>query len=143
MKRYGCKTTQIVVCCHTIARLAVPLEFLKYPIEPIVIYTKLFFLFLNHTHFSYAAVVYTHQKTGKTYSERYNLKNITRGEVMIYRIPETCCRRQSCSNIESVYKVGCLDKVEFIVSQSALLLGIGAMSVACIQVKFYKNKIVY
>ncbi|KAG5885181.1 hypothetical protein JTB14_000944 [Gonioctena quinquepunctata] len=51
-----------------------------------------------------------------------------------YAVPDTCCRDEKCMDTRSVYKRGCLNQISRIVSECALLLGIGAMCIAFIQV---------
>ncbi|CAH1280028.1 unnamed protein product [Diabrotica balteata] len=50
-----------------------------------------------------------------------------------YHVPDSCCKNNKCQNISSLYKRGCLPKIHYIISQSALLLGVGAMCVTFIQ----------
>jgi len=50
-----------------------------------------------------------------------------------YTIPSSCCRQENCIDMRSLYTGGCLPKLTFIISQSALLLGVGAMCITFIQ----------
>ncbi|CAH1118937.1 unnamed protein product [Phaedon cochleariae] len=51
-----------------------------------------------------------------------------------YNVPTTCCYNEECKNQNSVYTDGCLRGITFIVNECALLLGIGAICIAFIQV---------
>uniref|UniRef100_A0A6P7G040 Tetraspanin n=1 Tax=Diabrotica virgifera virgifera TaxID=50390 RepID=A0A6P7G040_DIAVI len=51
----------------------------------------------------------------------------------VYQVPESCCRNTKCQSIASLYTRGCLPKIHYIISQSALLLGVGAMCITFIQ----------
>ncbi|KAK4876411.1 hypothetical protein RN001_012833 [Aquatica leii] len=49
-----------------------------------------------------------------------------------FNVPYSCCKYFECQNDE-IYTHGCLDRLSNIVSESALLLGIGATCVALVQ----------
>ncbi|CAG9863674.1 unnamed protein product [Phyllotreta striolata] len=50
-----------------------------------------------------------------------------------YIVPSSCCRNETCNTAYSLYIQGCLPRINFIFSQSALLLGVGAMCITFIQ----------
>ncbi|XP_060529656.1 CD63 antigen-like isoform X2 [Cylas formicarius] len=61
----------------------------------------------------------------------YYLTNATyRNETV--NVPLTCCPDENCERYK-VYEYGCLNRLTFIVSQCALLLGVGALCVSFIQ----------
>lgn len=59
---------------------------------------------------------------------------ITEMEGFTFTVPESCCKYPDCKDNE-IYNRGCLDRLSSIVSESALMLGIGATCVAFVQVK--------
>ncbi|XP_066146097.1 CD63 antigen-like [Euwallacea fornicatus] len=69
-------------------------------------------------------------ETVKDLSNGFVLVNFTNTSIFV---PPTCCRREMC-NEENLYSTGCLPRLSYIVSQCALLLGVGALCVAFIQV---------
>ncbi|XP_066247662.1 CD63 antigen-like [Euwallacea similis] len=56
------------------------------------------------------------------------------GSFGIIYVPLSCFRNETDRSYENVYPTGCLPRLSYIVSQCALLLGVGALCVAFIQV---------
>lgn len=50
-------------------------------------------------------------------------------------VPDSCCAQQSLSSCESYFMEGCLNRMEFIISQSAMIIATGATTVAFVQVQ--------
>lgn len=73
---------------------------------------------------------------GYNLSSIYNFKTSTETSTdsARYHVPATCCIDESCNFLSSLYLRGCLPKITFIISQSALLLGVGAMCITFIQI---------
>nr|ACP18832.1 tetraspanin 1 [Chrysomela tremula] len=62
-------------------------------------------------------------------------ENVTVYDVQIaFRVPTTCCINESCESQHSVYSEGCLIAITYIINECALLLGIGALCIAFIQI---------
>ncbi|XP_019881817.1 CD63 antigen-like [Aethina tumida] len=61
-------------------------------------------------------------------SQDFTRKNIS--------IPDSCrsCDQENCTQEQPLYKSGCLDRLTYLVSECALLLGIGALCVSFIQI---------
>ncbi|XP_057669225.1 tetraspanin-9-like [Diorhabda carinulata] len=64
----------------------------------------------------------------------YNFSTINSTDSDPYYVPASCCVYEHCNNLNSLYFKGCLPKIIFIISQSALLLGVGAMCITFIQI---------
>nr|XP_023011704.1 CD63 antigen-like [Leptinotarsa decemlineata] len=72
----------------------------------------------------------------KRYEGKYNLKPVVNSIINSsteYAVPDSCCRSERCSNETSLYKRGCLNQITLIVTECALLLKIGTMCIAFIQ----------
>ncbi|XP_048522365.1 CD63 antigen isoform X2 [Dendroctonus ponderosae] len=69
------------------------------------------------------------------YSNRsgFALTSIVKDKHTTLYVPTTCCMNEQCS-YDSLFKDGCLNRLVYVVSQCALLLGVGALCVAFIQV---------
>ncbi|CAH1101342.1 unnamed protein product [Psylliodes chrysocephalus] len=72
------------------------------------------------------------------YEGRYNMSYVTEirystGKPKVFVVPDSCCRQNNCTDIYSLRFTGCLPKINYIISQSALLLGVGAMCITFIQ----------
>lgn len=75
-----------------------------------------------------------------TFSTPSSLTSVSVNMTEMWVGPASCCRPRyrnddTCPK-NQVFKDGCLDALTYIVSESALLLGCGALAVAFIQVSF-------
>lgn len=68
------------------------------------------------------------------YNETFNLVRLEVDYVNT-SIPQSCCVNEVCTNSRSsIYSNGCMYRLSYIVSQCALLLGVGALCVSFIQI---------
>ncbi|KAL1491410.1 hypothetical protein ABEB36_012011 [Hypothenemus hampei] len=66
--------------------------------------------------------------------EGYGLINVTLPNYANISVPASCCFNENCSVSRNLYTAGCLNRLSGVVSQCALLFGIGALCVAFIQI---------
>lgn len=62
--------------------------------------------------------------------------NIMKGEMDRIQIPDSCARGEISMNGTEIFEEGCFDRMAFVVSQSAMLVATGAVTVAFVQVQF-------